>query len=80
MEQGNRGDTWSHGPPPTQVVATVPYQYFKDEGPYGAFTPSNIVRNPRDGYYYAMVRVENFLAQKEGTCLMRTRELANPSR
>ena len=75
----NRGDTWAHGPPPTQVVATTPYQYFKDDGPYGPTTPTNIVRNPRDGYYYSMIRLQGYLAQKAGTCVMRTRALANPT-
>ena len=39
---------------PGHLVAAVPYRYEPDAGPYGIFEPSNIVRNDKDGYYYAM--------------------------
>ena len=42
------------------------------------FTPSNIVRNPRDGRFYALLMAEDYRAQKRGSCLMRTVDLADP--
>ena len=65
-------------PPPGQLVATVPYRYQPDAGPYGLFAPSNIVLNRKDGYHYAMIRAENYRAQPYGTCLMRTKTLSDP--
>ncbi len=65
-------------PAPAHLVASIPYRYEPDAGPYGLFAPSNIVRNRKDGYYYAMIRAEDHRAQRYGTCLMRTRTLADP--
>jgi hypothetical protein len=42
------------------------------------FAPSNIVRNDRDGYYYALV-YRNLRDATIGNCLIRTRNLADPS-
>ena len=62
---------------PAHLVATIPYQFTKD-GPNGYFTPSNIVRSG-DGYFYAMFRANRKGAQQLGTCLMRTRDLSDPT-
>ena len=43
----------------------------------GYFNPSNIIE--RDGYYYVMVFSEHQGAQERGVCLLRTRDLAEPS-
>ena len=72
------GRTFSHAPPPRHLVATVPYRYTPDAGPYGLFQPSNIVHRPQDDHYYALVQAERFEAQQRGTCVMRTPRLDDP--
>jgi hypothetical protein len=72
------GRHFSHAHSPTHLVASVPYRYVPDTGPYGVFHPSNIVRNPDDGYYYSVVQVQKYRKQAGGTCVMRTRSLADP--
>jgi hypothetical protein len=37
------------------------------------------VRNPKDGYYYALAAANRHRAQKQGICLMRTANLAKPT-
>ena len=61
------------------LVASVPYRYQPDAGPVGLFAPSNIVRDKDDGYYYAMLRAERYGAQAYGSCLIRTKMLADPT-
>ena len=58
-----RGRTFTHAAPPRHLVASVPYRYEPDAGPYGLFQPSNIVRRPEDGYYYALIHAEAFTAR-----------------
>jgi hypothetical protein len=60
---------------PGHLVATVPYRYSANQGPAGAFEASNIIR--RGDYYYTMIRVEAIGAQQQGTCLMRTTNIAD---
>ena len=73
------GRTYTHvAAPPAHRVASLPYVYEPDSGPYGYFAPSNIVLNRKDGYHYAMLRAAEFRSQPYGTCLMRTRTLADP--
>ena len=71
------GRTFSHAPPPRQLVAAVPYRYQPDAGPFGLFQPSNIVRRD-DGHYYALIRAEPFGAQRPGVCVIRTARLDRP--
>lgn len=71
------GRTYLDQPPP-RIVATVPNRYVSDDGPIGIFNPSNIVRNGRDGYYYALVRL-NIRDSTFGDCLIRTKDLADAS-
>jgi hypothetical protein len=66
-------------PPPAHLVAAVPYRYVPDDGPYGLFNPSNIVRNEDDGFYYTMLRTEKYREQKRGSCLLRTKRLDDPA-
>lgn len=73
----NSGQTFTHRAAPGHAVATLPYQFTKD-GPHGYFTPSNIVRKG-DGYFYSMFRAQPKGAQQMGTCLMRTRDLSDPT-
>ncbi len=72
------GRSFGQAPPPRHLVADIPYRYAPDVGPAGVFTPSNIVRNPRDGLHYALVAVQAHRAQRRGSCLIRTRDLSNP--
>jgi hypothetical protein len=72
------GRTFTHAAPPRHLVATVPYRYEPDAGPFGLFQPSNIVRKAGDGYYYALIRAEAYEAQRGGTCVMRTARLDVP--
>jgi hypothetical protein len=58
-------------------VASQPYVYQPDAGPYGLFNPSNIVRRD-DGYYYSVLQVTGHQAQPTGACVVRTRDLADP--
>ena len=73
----NSGATFTQAPAPAHAVATLPYQ-FSTDGPNGYFNPSNIVRSG-DGYFYSMFRAEEKNLQQFGTCLMRTRDLSNPT-
>jgi hypothetical protein len=75
----NGGLTFRHAlPPPRHLVAEVPYPYDPAAGThYGVFMPSNIVK--KGDWYYSMVALEPYRAQKAGACVMRTRNLADPS-
>ncbi len=74
------GDSFRHArPPPRHLVAAVPYRYVPDDGPYGLFDPSNIVRDEDDGYYYMLSRTEKYRRQKRGSCLLRTKRLDDPA-
>jgi hypothetical protein len=73
------GASFEHAaPPPTHLVAAIPYPYVPDSGTAGIYQPSNIVHNPADGYYYALLRVQQYQDQQQGTCVMRTTDLADP--
>jgi len=62
--------------PPLHLIASLPEQYQLDQGPTGAFHPSNIIKGS-DGYYYAIVHlVESTTVQ--WSCLIRTSDLADP--
>ncbi len=73
------GNTYAQAPAPTHLVASVPYTYAPGKGPYGLFAPSNIVHNPKDNYYYTLVKAEQFGEQPRGTCVLRTRDLSRPT-
>jgi len=74
----DRGHTYSHPEAPGHLVACVPYQYEADTGPWGIFSGSNIIYNSKDGYYYAMLHLENRFLQDRGTGVMRTKTLDDP--
>jgi hypothetical protein len=78
----NGGSTYSHATLP-RLVASVPYRYIPNGGTTGAMSPTNIVHNPRNGYYYALVYITQ---QPPGQspnyaldCLIRTKDLADPA-
>lgn len=64
--------------PSRRLVASSSYRYDAGAGPYGAFAPSNIVRNPDDGYYYVIVKSREPRAEQRGSCLLRTRRPEDP--
>lgn len=72
----NGGRTWSA--PRHRAVATLPYRYQPDAGTRGYAQPSNIVRSPTDGYYYATFLAFASGAQARGTCVIRTQNLDDP--
>lgn len=62
--------------PPGHLVASIPEKYVIDSGPYGAFSPSSIIKGA-DGAYYAFIRVISSESEYFWSCLMRSDELAN---
>ena len=72
------GLSFGHAPPPSHLVAGIPYPYVPDSGPAGIFQPSNIIRNADDDHYYSLLRVQQHQDQPQGTCVMRTTDLADP--
>jgi hypothetical protein len=71
------GLSFGHAPPPGHLVASIPYPYVPDSGPAGIFGPSNIVHNADDDHYYALFSVQTYQDQPQGTCVMRTTDLAD---
>jgi hypothetical protein len=65
--------------PPKHLVAASPSMYLPNHHPYGAFSPSQIVTNPRDGYHYSFVRWSNVISHENGVCSMRTKSVGDPS-
>jgi hypothetical protein len=75
------GRTWGHAsPPPSNLVAAVPYKYEDSTTIFGWGDTGGIVQDPRDGYFYATMynRMTKGL-QANGTCVMRTRALLDAS-
>ncbi len=64
--------------PPNHLVATLPYPYEAEAGPYGIFEPSNMILAD-DGYIYAFIRIDNYQSERQWVCLMRTDDIAVPS-
>ena len=73
------GRTYRKPDAAARLVATAPYRYEPDAGSYGLFTPSNIVHRKADGHYYVLARAGAHGDQAAGTCVLRTRRLADPS-
>jgi hypothetical protein len=71
------GDTFVQTPP--KLVASVPYQYLPGAGPYGFFEPSNVVQDPKTGYFFVLMMAQQRGLQQTGTCVMRTRTPSQPS-
>jgi hypothetical protein len=59
-------------------VASSPYSYETEAGPYGVFEPSNMIR-AEDGYIYAIIRIDEYKSEQQRVCLMRTDDLADPT-
>jgi hypothetical protein len=79
---GDWFDRYPCCPPPTHLVATAPYQWVNQTGPYGTFSPSNIIERhdavKNVDYYYSIFGA---IAPGEGirNCIMRTTNLASPT-
>ena len=77
------GRSYRRQGPRNGLVAAVPYRYVPDLGVEGHRGPSQIVRNPADGYYYAIVNQDVLprpgVAREGGNCLIRTRNLGDPT-
>ncbi len=75
------GQTWSSPPAPDNLVATVPVPYVRDTGLVAMWQPSDIVKNPNDGYYYMLVQYDFHRdgIDVQGECLLRTDALDDPS-
>ncbi len=78
------GDTFTDiAPPPTHLIATMPY-VFNDQGvPSGIRQPSNIVRGP-DDYYYLFGNISDYPDTRgdyepQWVCALRTDDLADPT-
>ncbi len=76
------GRTFTQPAPPGQLIATPPYQYDPD-WMRSLWQPSNIVLNPGDGYYYALIQRDEHSGSGsvnvQGMCLMRTQALDDPA-
>jgi M6 family metalloprotease-like protein len=81
------GSTFHQGPAPGHVVAALPRPWdptartrpLGAPPPHGYFTPSNVVHGP-DGLYYSMfMAIPDPADPRQGTCVMRTADLADPS-
>ena len=73
------GRTIRHAaPPPRHLVAASSEVYAPNHGPYGVFSPSQIVKHPRDGHLYSFPRCRSKDGATDGVCLMRTTEAALP--
>ncbi len=91
----NGGKSFEHAlPPPHHLVASLPEKYQdgwagtgNGRSPFGFQNPSNIMRNPKDGHYYALISTWGTMTlpgvqarQPRGNCLIRTHDLnAGPS-
>jgi hypothetical protein len=82
------GETYAHvPPPPDHLVAAFPYPYEQDWGAQGYQNPTNILRNPADGHFYAVINVRaipqtapgRFRDQEVGQCLIRSPSLDPPA-
>ena len=75
------GQTFAHArPPPHHLVAAVPAVYDQSQLASGWGDPSNILKHPTDGHWYALIWNRNRVgAQMPGLCLMRTSSLLDPT-
>ncbi len=77
------GQSYTHAPAPSHVIASLHTPYEPDGGVQGMFDFSNIIHHyPDDGYYYAFFKEVRQNAATgssfERTCLVRSNNLADP--
>jgi len=75
VESRDGGYTFSSPSGKSQPVAVLPYRFSTDMRRAGPHSPTNIVRNPEDRYYYVMFQASAYRDQARGTCVMRTTDL-----
>jgi hypothetical protein len=80
---GDSGGFFTHSTVPSHLVASLPYTWVDGTGPYGIFSPSNIIRKqPDDGHLYVIVRAKE-AGKSDISCMMRTQAsqqaLADPT-
>lgn len=76
----NSGLTWKHTlDPPLHLTAAIPYKYFYNQPMFGWRSPSNILFNKNDGYYYVTMTTAPYELQQGGTSIMRTKTLNIPN-
>lgn len=77
------GRSYARQGPRNGLVAAIPYRYEPDLGFEGQFVASQIVRNPADGFYYLLIDQKVLprpgVEADDGGCLIRTRNLADPT-
>jgi hypothetical protein len=78
MRSADSGATYTHVAAPDDLVASSPDRYVAGTGRDGVFTPSNIVHQQSDGYYYMLARATKSPGGQEGTCVWRTSTLSDP--
>eukprot|EP01084_Bolivina_argentea_P234225 394320_1 len=77
MISNDGGLTWNYiAPPPLHLTAALPYKYFYNQPVFGWRSPSNILYNTKDKYYYATITTAPYGLQKGGTTIMRTNNLS----
>ena len=76
------GQTYSQLPAPNHLIATFPYAY-DPEWMRAVWQPSGIVKNPNDGYYYAIIQLDehnfDYSSNLQAMCAIRTQNLADPA-
>ncbi|HEY7226303.1 MAG TPA: hypothetical protein VH561_22230 [Micromonosporaceae bacterium] len=75
------GASFTQSPAPGNLVAVLPYTWTPDAGQYAMWQPSNIIKSPRDDFYYALVQIDRRPRGEpgfQGMCLMRTKTLEAP--
>ena len=74
------GRTWAHAsPPPSNLVAAVPYPYESTHTIFGWGDTGGITPHPSNGFFY--VAMNNRMSkglQSNGTCVMRSNSLLDP--
>ena len=70
------GQTFKISTPPSHIIARAPHTYTADLSRAGFFTTSNIVK--KNGQYYTFVYTVGYKEQKNGNCLIRTKDLSSP--
>jgi hypothetical protein len=75
------GKTFNQPPAPNHLVSALPFKYQPNGGLVAQWQPSNIVKSPKDGYYYALVQIDIRRTGEvgfQGMCVMRTLTLEDP--
>ncbi|MDW3650984.1 MAG: T9SS type A sorting domain-containing protein [Bacteroidia bacterium] len=73
------GKTFTQAAAPDHFLFGAPYkQDTTGSGAHGIFEGSNIIKSPKDGFYYRLVKTESIGLQGEGTSIVRTDDPFDP--